>query len=41
MFPLDFAFFPKTWVIPAQLSKLKSDMAKDKIKRAKQKPGSK
>lgn len=31
-YPIDFGFYPKTWVIPLQLSKLKSDLAKMKAK---------
>jgi len=29
-YPIDFGFYPKTWVIPHQITKLKSDMAKEK-----------
>jgi hypothetical protein len=29
-YPIDFGFYPKTWIIPHQLSKLKSDLAKEK-----------
>ena len=29
-YPIDFGFYPKTWIIPHQLTKLKSDMGKDK-----------
>ena len=31
-YPIDFGFFPKTWIIPHQMAKLKSDMAKEKAK---------
>ena len=31
-YPIDFGFYPKTWVIPHQMSKLKSDVAKVKNK---------
>ena len=31
-YPIDFGFYPKTWIIPHQLPKLKSDVAKIKAK---------
>ena len=31
-YPIDFGFYPKTWIIPHQMAKLKSDMSKDKAK---------
>lgn len=31
-YPIDFGFYPKTWIIPHQMSKLKSDMAKEKVR---------
>ena len=31
-YPIDFGFYPKTWVIPHQMQKLKSDVAKVKSK---------
>lgn len=30
IYPIDFGFFPKTWIIPSQLSKLRTDIAKEK-----------
>ena len=29
-YPIDFGFFPKTWIIPHQLSKLRSDISKER-----------
>ena len=29
-YPIDFGFFPKTWIIPQQLAKLRGDIAKEK-----------
>lgn len=29
-YPIDFGFFPKTWVIPNQMSKLRADINKEK-----------
>ena len=31
-YPIDFGFYPKTWVIPHQMQKLKGDMAKERSK---------
>lgn len=30
MFPVDFGFFPKTWIIPNQLQKLKAEIAAER-----------
>ena len=37
-YPIDFGFYPKTWIIPHQLSKLKSDLAKEKSKNGQNPP---
>jgi tubulin polyglutamylase TTLL6/13 len=29
-YPIDFGFFPKTWVIPNQMAKLRADIGKEK-----------
>ena len=34
-YPIDYGFYPKTWVIPHQMTKLKSDMAKEKASKGK------
>ena len=34
-YPVDYGFYPKTWVIPHQMTKLKSDMAKEKASKGK------
>ena len=31
-YPIDFGFYPKTWIIPHQMAKLKSDMAKERVR---------
>ena len=31
-YPIDFGFYPKTWIIPHQMQKLKSDFAKERAK---------
>ena len=35
MFPVDFTFYPKTWCLPAQLSKLRKDMANEREEKGK------